>query len=350
MLKIIVSTGTGFKEAKNRSSYQSRNQAFAIRTHREPFVDDQGMFAFRIERLVDIDLDTGAEHRLEIQRAIEAIYRHNVVHNDIDPSNIMLNQHGSDHSHRLRRLPSPEITIPSNHHITIPRNYTEHFYMADNTVPNTFYMADDTTPVNQNLILETFNMADQKLVLGRRQSIPDNPEINEPEDNPEITQPEGDEAEDMEQFVKSLMDMVTNFLGTHSQERREECEGLVKVIQAQVEAGSKLLQAQVEAGSKLFQAQVEAGPKLLQAQGEAIGQNAETAGKIWLAQSETAGKIWLSQSETRMRQRCYELIALVSLSFLVLVALFLLVHPLLRLSKFFSRPRLIFDPDADQAP
>ncbi|KFZ02471.1 hypothetical protein V500_00183 [Pseudogymnoascus sp. VKM F-4518 (FW-2643)] len=72
----------------------SSNEVPVVRTHREPLVDEQGIFGFRMERLVDIDLANAAEYIHEIEKAIEEVHRGGVVHHDISPSNLMLNQEG----------------------------------------------------------------------------------------------------------------------------------------------------------------------------------------------------------------------------------------------------------------
>jgi len=68
----------------------SSNGVPVVGTHHEPLSDEQGIFGFRMERLVDIDLDNATPYIPEIARAIENIHRNGVVHYDIGPSNIML--------------------------------------------------------------------------------------------------------------------------------------------------------------------------------------------------------------------------------------------------------------------
>jgi hypothetical protein len=46
----------------------SSNKVPVVRTHREPLVDEQGIFGFRMERLVDIDLSNAAEYIHEIEK------------------------------------------------------------------------------------------------------------------------------------------------------------------------------------------------------------------------------------------------------------------------------------------
>jgi serine/threonine protein kinase len=62
-----------------------------VRTHREPLINEQGIFGFRIERLVDIDINTAAKYLPEIEKAIDDIHRSGVVRHDISLSNLMLN-------------------------------------------------------------------------------------------------------------------------------------------------------------------------------------------------------------------------------------------------------------------
>jgi serine/threonine protein kinase len=65
-----------------------------VRTHREPLTDEEGIFGFRMERLDDIDLNAAAKYIPDIETAINKIHQSGVVHHDISPSNIMLDQEG----------------------------------------------------------------------------------------------------------------------------------------------------------------------------------------------------------------------------------------------------------------
>lgn len=65
-----------------------------VRVQQEPLTDEQGIFGFRMERLSNIDIDNAAEYISEIAKAFEEVHQSGVVHNDISPSNIMLNQKG----------------------------------------------------------------------------------------------------------------------------------------------------------------------------------------------------------------------------------------------------------------
>jgi serine/threonine protein kinase len=65
-----------------------------VRIHQEPLTDEEGIFGFRMERLSNMDINTAAEYIPEVARAFEEMHRSGVVHHDISPSNIMLNQEG----------------------------------------------------------------------------------------------------------------------------------------------------------------------------------------------------------------------------------------------------------------
>ena len=72
----------------------SSNGVPVVRTHQEPLIDEQGIFGFKMERLVDIDLNTAAKYIPDITKAIDEIHQSGVVHYDISPSNLMLNHEG----------------------------------------------------------------------------------------------------------------------------------------------------------------------------------------------------------------------------------------------------------------
>ncbi|OBT74538.1 hypothetical protein VF21_07535 [Pseudogymnoascus sp. 05NY08] len=65
-----------------------------VRVHQEPLTDEQGIFGFRMERLSNMNIDNAAEYISEVAKAFEEVHRSGVVHHDISPSNIMLNQKG----------------------------------------------------------------------------------------------------------------------------------------------------------------------------------------------------------------------------------------------------------------
>jgi serine/threonine protein kinase len=65
-----------------------------VRIHQEPLADEQGIFGFRMERLSNIDIGVAAEYIPEVAKAFEEVHLTGVVHYDISPSNIMLNQKG----------------------------------------------------------------------------------------------------------------------------------------------------------------------------------------------------------------------------------------------------------------
>jgi predicted Ser/Thr protein kinase len=65
-----------------------------VRVHSDPLQDDDGIFGFRMEKLNKLDLDTAANHISQIENAFKRLHRRDIVHNDISPSNIMLNGKG----------------------------------------------------------------------------------------------------------------------------------------------------------------------------------------------------------------------------------------------------------------
>lgn len=65
-----------------------------VRVHHEPLTDEQGIFGFRMERLSKIEMDSAAEYILEVAKAVKEVHLTGIVHYDISPSNIMLNQKG----------------------------------------------------------------------------------------------------------------------------------------------------------------------------------------------------------------------------------------------------------------
>ena len=65
-----------------------------VRTHQQPLVDEDGIFGFRMERLIGINSETAAQYIPEIEKAIDSIHQCGVVVHDISPGNIMLNQQG----------------------------------------------------------------------------------------------------------------------------------------------------------------------------------------------------------------------------------------------------------------
>jgi predicted Ser/Thr protein kinase len=66
----------------------------AVRVHEEPLQDDEGIFGFRMEELVKLNRDTRAKHISGIEKAFERLHQLSIVHNDISPSNLMLNRQG----------------------------------------------------------------------------------------------------------------------------------------------------------------------------------------------------------------------------------------------------------------
>ncbi|KAH6713540.1 hypothetical protein BKA61DRAFT_674158 [Leptodontidium sp. MPI-SDFR-AT-0119] len=65
-----------------------------VRTYTEPLVDEEGIFGYRMEKLVDIDMDNAAEYVPDIEQAVAAIHLLGIALYDITPSNVMLNTQG----------------------------------------------------------------------------------------------------------------------------------------------------------------------------------------------------------------------------------------------------------------
>jgi serine/threonine protein kinase len=65
-----------------------------VRVQSDPLQDDDGIFGFRMEKLNKLDLSTAAKNISRIENAFERLHKKEIVHNDISPSNIMLNDVG----------------------------------------------------------------------------------------------------------------------------------------------------------------------------------------------------------------------------------------------------------------
>ncbi|PVH74055.1 hypothetical protein DL98DRAFT_468493 [Cadophora sp. DSE1049] len=65
-----------------------------VRTHSEPLVDEEGIFGYRMEKLIEINMDNAMKYISEIEQAVAAIHRLGIALYDISPSNIMLNMEG----------------------------------------------------------------------------------------------------------------------------------------------------------------------------------------------------------------------------------------------------------------
>lgn len=64
-----------------------------VRVHPEPFADDKGVFGFRMEKLLSVDLSTELD-RGELVRCLEQMHDKGVVHNDFNFSNVMRDGEG----------------------------------------------------------------------------------------------------------------------------------------------------------------------------------------------------------------------------------------------------------------
>ena len=65
-----------------------------VRSCSEPLVDEEGIFGYRMEKLIDIDMDNATKYVPEIEEAVAAIHSVGVALYDISPSNIMLDMQG----------------------------------------------------------------------------------------------------------------------------------------------------------------------------------------------------------------------------------------------------------------
>ncbi|KAF2277642.1 uncharacterized protein EI97DRAFT_300204 [Westerdykella ornata] len=65
-----------------------------VRVHSEPFVDDKGIFGFRMEELFEIEIASGRTHAAQILSSIKKIHEVGVIHNDLSPNNLMKNREG----------------------------------------------------------------------------------------------------------------------------------------------------------------------------------------------------------------------------------------------------------------
>lgn len=64
-----------------------------VRVHPEPLVDGEGIFGFRMEKLLAIGPDM-VIHRGELVRCLERIHEAGIVHNDFHRMNVMMNGRG----------------------------------------------------------------------------------------------------------------------------------------------------------------------------------------------------------------------------------------------------------------
>jgi serine/threonine protein kinase len=65
-----------------------------VRTHYQALVDEEGIFGFRMERLAAMDMKIAAKYIPQIRTAVNKIHKCGIVHHDLSPSNMMLNQKG----------------------------------------------------------------------------------------------------------------------------------------------------------------------------------------------------------------------------------------------------------------
>jgi serine/threonine protein kinase len=65
-----------------------------VRTHQQPLIDENGVFGFRMERLIDLNMETAANYIPNIRKAVDDVHRCGIVHHNLSRSNIMLNQQG----------------------------------------------------------------------------------------------------------------------------------------------------------------------------------------------------------------------------------------------------------------
>lgn len=64
-----------------------------VRVHPEPLIDEEGIFGFRMEKLIPIDPGSEVD-KDEIIRCLDKIHEKGIVHNDFHISNVMRNKEG----------------------------------------------------------------------------------------------------------------------------------------------------------------------------------------------------------------------------------------------------------------
>jgi tRNA A-37 threonylcarbamoyl transferase component Bud32 len=65
-----------------------------VRTYSEALADEEGIFGYGMEKLVDIDIDNAVKYVPEFEQAFAAIHLSGIALHDISPSNIMFNRQG----------------------------------------------------------------------------------------------------------------------------------------------------------------------------------------------------------------------------------------------------------------
>lgn len=71
-------------------SYLSSKKALVtVRISPEPLADDQGIFAFGMEELFEINRESYGSYTLQLQDAVREIHGYQIVHFDLSPSNLM---------------------------------------------------------------------------------------------------------------------------------------------------------------------------------------------------------------------------------------------------------------------
>jgi hypothetical protein len=71
---------------------RTRPDAQVVRTHPGPFEDEDGIFGYRMELLTALSIEDVVCRYAEILSAVKGIHAAGVVHYDISPTNIMLDQ------------------------------------------------------------------------------------------------------------------------------------------------------------------------------------------------------------------------------------------------------------------
>jgi hypothetical protein len=65
-----------------------------VRIHTEPLADEQGVFGFWMEELLEIGSDEGGNFSEQIKDAVTRVHGCRIIHYDLSPSNIMRNKEG----------------------------------------------------------------------------------------------------------------------------------------------------------------------------------------------------------------------------------------------------------------
>ena len=74
--------------------YLASHDCPVVRVHPEPLTDDAGIFGFRMEKLIEIEVANGQPYAAQIASCMKEIHQKGVIHNDLSPSNVMKSTDG----------------------------------------------------------------------------------------------------------------------------------------------------------------------------------------------------------------------------------------------------------------